>query len=250
MDCQDHVKTQFSKEELLQIASLLGLENRNEMEPYILIDQIRVAIHEGAQWSSDLIDEFIKTIRLYDETEDSPQKPPCFGFANDHYQECNYCIAYHKCGEKLVENLPDCFGILYDMDDWNCGQCMVQFWCKVNLPKTEEIEDAYEVYLFQDVPLVSNILTMLAHYRSIKSNWPEEVHSHKLNRFRSFTIRGLKWVDTYFHVLKDAVYLGGPKGQLPIERTPVLYDEKREPIYKEGNYPIRLTWKFKEDETP
>lgn len=244
MDYQDHVKTQFSKEELLTIASLLGLENRNEMEIHVLVDQIRIAILEGVSFSSDLIDEFINTIRLYDEPEEFTETPHCFGFAYDYSQQCTYCLAYSKCGEKLVENLPSCFGILFSPDSDDCTQCMVKHYCKVTLPKVEVIEDTYEVYLFQDIPLVSNMLTMLGRYRSVRNNWPEEVHSHKLNRFRSFTIRGLKWVDTYFHVLKDAVYLIGSMGEPPVERKPVIYDATRKPLLKEGSYPIRLTWEF------
>lgn len=248
MDYQDHVKTQFSQEELHQIASSLSLPITPEMDVHVLIDWIRTTILENGVSDHPLVEEFIKVIRLYD--DDPPAgmiKPLCYGFASDFYQECQYCLAYKQCGETLVENLPDCFGILYDHNDWNCGQCMVQFYCKTNLPKGEEIEGTYEVYLPQDIPLLGNILTFLARYRAVRYNWPEEVLTRKHNRFRSFMIRGLKWGESFYQVLRDAVYFGGSHADKPLERNPVVFDEKREPIYKEGQFPIRLVWEFKDE---
>lgn len=247
MDYQDHVKTQFSQEELLQIASSLSLPVTSEIEIHVLIDWIRTTILEQGASPSALMDEFIKVIRLYDDDTFTLVKPTCYGFALDFDHNCHYCLAYVKCGETLVENLPDCFGILYDINDWNCGRCMVRQYCNVNLPKIDEIEGTYEVYLPQDMPLLGNILTFLARYRSVRYNWPEEVTTRKYGRFRNFTIKGLRWGESLYQVLRDAVYFGGPYGEKPTEREPVIFDEKREPVYREGQFPIRLVWEFKDE---
>lgn len=255
MDYQDHCLTQYEKSELLEIAAIIGLEKTEEVEDYVLIDQIRIHLLENGMISHPEVEEFVKVLRLYEEflAVELTQFaiPPCFGYVSDQDPNCAYCLLYLKCAEKLInEKLPECYGELHSVVSEKCNSCMVYETCSNELPKVEDVPNSYEVYLFTREPFISNILRFLAHYRYYRCDWPHEIIKSKFARLQGLRIREAKIKEVHDRVIKEALYFGGPSGEKATERTPVTFNGARIPVYKENVYPIRLAWKFGDSEYP
>lgn len=243
MDYQDHVRTQFDKQELILIASSLGMSVSDQFDEHVLIDKIRICIEENGipENSNRLVDEFIRCFRLLEDSVsihiDEFKLPECYGYCQDK-SLCDYCIYYLACGQELINSLPECYGIMYN--DHECKTCMVKNQCMPYAFEGKDIAEGYEVYLFKDQPFISNILQALAVFRHFWFSWPLEVLVHKANRLLPIDFRGASVKRLPTGIIKDALYLTGEKKQKKhIERRPITFNIKRTPILKEGLYPIR-----------
>lgn len=248
MDYQDHCLTQYEKEELLEIAALLGLEKSEEIEAHVLIELLRIHLLENGMTSHPLVEEFVRVLRLYDDSVtievDEFHIPSCFGYVSDSDPACHYCLLYLKCGEKLInEKIPQCYGQLYS--PLECSSCMLQETCRVDLPQIPDVEGAYEVYVFTEEHFLSNIMRFLARYFYFRCNWPEQIIKSKFARLQGLKIGNAEVREMNDKVIKEALYFGGPKGARATERRAITFNGTRQPLTQDNAYTVRLAWRFK-----
>lgn len=167
-DLTDHLAEQYTAAELTLIAEELGLAPTSRWENRRLVDAIRARIEkegipeppdsEQLSRSQELLEDWLFVAGYTNEDGDIvsdkgaftepggkldldsfmqvhgiKSKPNCYGFADDKDDACAQCPVYRFCASYRVANLPQCFGILFDLNNPECKGCLEAPFCKDSL---------------------------------------------------------------------------------------------------------------------
>jgi len=225
MNLTDQAVKLFTQEELDELSQLVGIQKGlGRLDKRLQVDLIRFKCELHKPEDTELLLRFKKALKIgVNEEEfelDSFEIPPCYGF----FGECD-CLLHEQCGEKLVDSLPDCYGILYD--DIECQDCLVKQACQTK-GKVMDFQ-GQEVFLFRPVNFFTNLLMGIAYFRSLYYRDPDRIKVHPFNR--AFNIRRITRLFKHERWLPiDSFLMSGTKGQKPIQRKPIILSIERIPI--------------------
>lgn len=227
MDRTTEAVKKFSIQQLVDLAQGLGANKVHEdFEAYSIVDIINKQIDEGNSLESKDYQDFINIFADRTLEVESFDIPLCYERASDSDPVCGKCFLYQNCAEELFNALPNCFGILYD--EKLCQDCIVKDHCEVDLEQGTEAQ--YEVYLYQDVPMLTNILRALARFRNFYQAWPLNSLINKPNRYYDIKIRNLKRKIDY-QAWADAFYFStNVEPEIIINRVPLMLKGERQAI--------------------
>ena len=140
------VMKDFSKEELLGISKELELGLRintmaRDIIQSVLDDLDENGVPEDEDCSDLLYDFLVATGYVEDDEEDMEgeyakggnegeiDEPECFGWADKRDPACKKCSWLASCVKERVETRPECFGLLFDTTDPECGVCIEASSC-------------------------------------------------------------------------------------------------------------------------
>lgn len=140
---------QFNKEELINIAKELELPHKNRqastLVKYILEDVEKNGVPE-ADDCSDVALEFLLAAGYIDEEgnllddeyepdeevedlEELSKTHECYTLADERDPACNRCKLLVICKQSRLDNRPECFGQLYDVNAEECKACIEAPFC-------------------------------------------------------------------------------------------------------------------------
>lgn len=150
MDLTDYLSEEFSTGELVKVAEAIGLAPTSRWGKRRLLDAIRARIaNVGVPVPDDneLLEEFLYVAEYIDsegniedkkdkldldkfmEENDIDEVSECFGFADDKDPACRRCKLYVYCAEERIQNLPACYGRLYNPSKEECKNCLEAYYC-------------------------------------------------------------------------------------------------------------------------
>lgn len=218
----------MNQSELTELAQIVEIhKDISHLDQRLQIDIIRSALLTKKIESTPLVDRFKQEMKIGQLEEifklDSFEIPHCYGY----FAECK-CLLHQECGEKLIDNLPDCYGVLFS--DNECRDCMVKETCQT---KGKELDfEADEIFLFRDVPMITNLLMALAYFKSLYYKMPEKIIIHPFNR--SLNIKRITRIQNRHkrYLPIDCFMMSGTNGIRPTQRQPVIFDKERIPIHE------------------
>lgn len=228
MTFTDQALNLFSQAELTQLSKTVEIhKDISRLDKRLQIDIIRSAILTKHLESTPLLEHFKEVMKIGVKEEvfelDSFEIPHCYGF----FAECQ-CLLHKECGEKLSDNLPDCYGVLYD--EIECQSCMVKETCQT---KGKELDfEADEIFLFRPVNMMTNLLMALAYFKSLYYKMPERIITHPFNR--SFNLKKITRIQNKHkrYLPIDCFLMSGTKGEKPTQRQPIIFNQERIPVYE------------------
>lgn len=158
---QRELEALFTKEELLELCDLLGIERGMDIYPtsrWMITSLIGDFNTQGVpEFDSELvllnqflleagyINEHGEEVTTIDGGEDvvkEPEytlesvlngnpKPPCFSMTDELDPACKRCKVLSFCSLARIALRPDCFGELFSATDENCLMCIERHACKI-----------------------------------------------------------------------------------------------------------------------
>lgn len=255
MNLVDYVVTQFTSEELHEVAKTIGVRLFERWGNRQLVEELLARLSKGIPDTfNSLIDNFLYVAHVTDrngniQEEDSTevevseeeltQISNCFGYASDLDSKCSSCLMYASCASDLMLNLPDCYGLNYQ--EGECGKCLVKNTCLVGFNvKSGRITKGWdELYFFKEIPILTNLLEFLSLFRGIYRAWPKKVIIKKPNRLSNISIRGAE-LGFKSNIFRDCIVFEAvkPGSDLP-ERKPLIFDNERRPLLDHENLIFR-----------
>lgn len=217
----------MTDEELKELARIVEIhKDISHLDRRLQIDIIRSALLTKKIESTPLVDRFRQEMKIGQLEEifelDSFDIPHCYGY----FAECE-CLLHQECGENLIDNLPDCYGVLFS-DNPECRSCMLNETCPT---KGKELDfEADEVFLFREVPMITNLLMALAYFKSLYYKMPEKIVVHPFNRSLNIKIITRIPNKNKRYLPIDCFLMSGTKVPKPTERCPIVFNQERNPV--------------------
>lgn len=145
----DAIIDEYSIDELLQIASELGLKKPTTKKGLSVrlvggtilgdLQDNGVPDPDDRAACSDLMYDFLVNTGFVEEEEDEQseeiveepiKKPECFSLADDRDPSCRKCKVLEMCKVKRIQSRPKCFGVLWDPNEVECKVCIEFNFCK------------------------------------------------------------------------------------------------------------------------
>jgi len=141
---------QFSKEELIEIADELELPHKGKQASTLVKATLKDVDDNGIPETddcSDLLLEFLLAANYIDEEgnildgdEPEPEEEvedleelskthECYTLADERDPACNRCKLLDICKQARLDNRPECFGQLYDVNAEECKVCIEAPFC-------------------------------------------------------------------------------------------------------------------------
>ena len=145
IDLRDDILSQFTKDELLEVATDFGIDANPSDQVINVVKSIFIQLAQDGVPDSvteimadflvaaEVLDEDYNQIDYIEEDDEEvlPIKlPPCFGIADDRDPNCQRCKLLDVCKAKRLDNRPPCYGLAFDGNEDDCKICLEASFCK------------------------------------------------------------------------------------------------------------------------
>jgi len=146
-DVVKDIYTAISKQDVLTVAKELGLKVQAADRTAVVIELILDDIEENGvpetEDMSDIMKRLFIVAKVIDEKGEllPPEEdkesvveveklPECFGMADEFDPACKKCKVLQKCKVERQNNVPPCFGKLFEVNANECSICIENVRCR------------------------------------------------------------------------------------------------------------------------